>query len=140
MYPFSWKKKQNLNGITVQAGIPHIIDTRNIAWPVSIDAVLGFVENPRREYIDVGYNPVVNTSTGFQFPLARSGPGITQQQRMARGISGPGYLERMTAQDRNESMMLFMRSHRGQRLFNVSQEELDRVRRKPSAIRAVRVR
>ncbi|KAM0205763.1 hypothetical protein ACHAQI_008762 [Fusarium lateritium] len=105
---------------SAQPGVLHVLDSNEVAWKVKPQAILKFIEGRRQ----------------FEFPLERTGPGISRQQRAQQGIRCMG--SNQAAPYHPEFLAMRARSERLP-LYSVSQEELDAVPERPRIVRAVRV-
>ncbi|KAM0551353.1 hypothetical protein ACHAPJ_008461 [Fusarium lateritium] len=104
-----------------QPGILHVLDSNEVAWKIDPKAILKFVEGSRR----------------FEFPLERTGQGISRQQRARLGLRSLGSTQ--AAPYLPEVLFMRARLERRLPLYNISREELNSVRERPRILRAVRV-
>lgn len=96
-----------------------------------------------RSYPLAAFENHILTYTGFVFPFATVGTGITARQRAERGIRSLGSTQARGGLPAGMANLRFMqaqgRSTRPLRMYNVSAQELRRIPIDPRPLRAVRV-
>ncbi|KAK7416157.1 hypothetical protein QQX98_005354 [Neonectria punicea] len=89
-----------------QTGVPHVLDSYDVAWKINHQTILDFIENGRE----------------YRFPLRKTGEGFNRQERAQLQMRSLGNTIRVPAYD---PQILFMkaRSERPLSMDTLSEEE-----------------